>query len=318
LNGAPQADEKRGGSKRPDVAPNLTYMAFMASTPVASRAAPILVTGGTGGIGVPLVKMLVAAQARVRVLTRDRARAQSVLGDGVEFVEGDLGKPDTLAPALAGCERVFFLGAAGPTLAVDAAAFAKAAKAAGVRHVVAISSGTIEMTPKVALGTWHAAMEAAFTGAGLATTFLRPDNFASNALRWAGLIRGKGMVFSSAADSQSVPIDPFDIAAVASVALTAPGHEGKVYVLSGPSVVSMREQVAIIGRELGRSLNVVEIPPEKARAGMVDNGVPPAMADAILELMGHSPRPSTAVRDVTGREPRAFAEWVHENRAAFA
>ncbi len=293
-------------------------VARMASTSVASGSAPILVTGGTGGIGVPLVRMLVAAKARVRVLTRDRARAQSLFGEGVEIVEGDLGKPETLAPAVTGCERVVFLGGAGPKLAVDAAAFGKAAKAAGARHVVAISSGTIEMTPPVALGAWHAAMEEALKAAGLATTFLRPDNFASNALRWAGLIRGRGMVFSSAADSQSVPIDPFDIAAVAGVALTAPGHEGKVYTLSGPSVVSMREQVAIIGKELGRTLNVVEIPPEKARAGMVDNGVPPIMADAILELMGHSPRPTPVVREVTGREPRAFAEWVHENRAAFA
>jgi uncharacterized protein YbjT (DUF2867 family) len=290
----------------------------MTSTNHGLAAAPIFVTGGTGGIGVPLVRMLVAAGARVRVLSRDRARAQSRLGEGVEIIEGDLGQPASLASAVSGCERVFFLATSGAKLGPDAAAFAKAARGAGARHVVAISSGTIEMSPPTALGTWHAALEEALSAAGLATTFLRPDNFASNALRWAAMIRGRGMVFTPMADSQSCPIDSQDIAAVASIALTQPGHEGKTYVLAGPSVLTMREQVEIIGKELGRDLKAVEIPRDKARAGMLDGGMPPAIADAILELLGRPPRPTATVREITGREPRTFAAWVHENRAAFA
>ncbi|MEO6776829.1 MAG: NmrA family NAD(P)-binding protein, partial [Kofleriaceae bacterium] len=66
----------------------------------------ILVTGATGNIGGALVSMLLATGHEVRVLTRDAAR---VTASGVEIVIGDLEQPATLAPALAGIERAFFV-----------------------------------------------------------------------------------------------------------------------------------------------------------------------------------------------------------------
>ena len=274
----------------------------------------ILVTGATGNIGGALVRMLLDGGHEVRVLTRDRAR---VTASGVDIAVGDLEQPETLAPALAGVDRAFFVFHAGPQLAARAADFAQAARAAGVRHVVAVSSGTIEMDPLPLIGRWHLALEEAFAGVAT-TTFLRPDNFASNALRWAPMIRERSMVFAPYADGQSTPIDPHDIAAVAHVALTTPGHDGKIYTLSGPAVMTAREQVAVIAAELGRELTVVDAPPEQARAGMVRSGMPEQMANAILELLNRPPRPTTTVRDVTGVAPRSFATWVHEHLAAFS
>jgi uncharacterized protein YbjT (DUF2867 family) len=273
----------------------------------------ILVTGATGNIGGALVRMLLDTGHQVRVMTRDRAR---VTASGVDIAVGDLEQPATLAPALACIDRAFFVFHAGPELAARAADFAQAARAAGVRHVVAVSSGTIEMAPLPLIGRWHLALEEAF--AGVATTFLRPDNFASNALRWAPMIRERSTVFAPFADGQSTPIDPHDIAAVAHVALTTPGHDAKTYTLSGPAVMTARDQVAAIAAELGRELKVIDAPPDQARAGMVRGGMPEMMANAILELLNRTPRPTTTVRDVTGVEPRSFAAWVHEHRAAFA
>ncbi len=174
------------------------------------------------------------------------------------------------------------------------------------------------MTPPVAIGAWHAAMEATIAAAGVATTYLRPDNFASNSLRWAPTIRAKSMVFAPLADGQSVPIDPYDIAAVAHAALTQPGHEGKIYTLSGPAVMSTRDQVAVIAAELGRPLRVVDVSVEQARDGMMGSGMPAVLANAIVELFGHTPRPTTTVEDITGRPPRTYAAWIAEHRAAFA
>lgn len=51
----------------------------------------ILVTGGTGLIGVPLVNKLIALGATVTVASLDSAeRAEAVLPDGVEFIRADL------------------------------------------------------------------------------------------------------------------------------------------------------------------------------------------------------------------------------------
>jgi uncharacterized protein YbjT (DUF2867 family) len=271
----------------------------------------IVVTGATGNIGLPLVHMLRAANKPFRVLARDPLRAAKLLGADVAIA--DAASPD----ALAGATKAFFLGHPGPELGAAAGAFAASAKAAGVGHVVAISSGTIDMHPPTIIGGWHVDLERAF--AGVPSTFLRPGNFASNALRWAPTIRAKSSVFLPKPDSPSIPVDPYDIASVAFAALTGDGHAGKIYSVQGPAAMTAREQVAIIAETIGRAINVVEVSAEQARNGMIGSGMPARMADAIVELFGHSePRPSSAVLDVTGAAPRTFAAWAHEHRAAFA
>ncbi|MFD0821542.1 SDR family oxidoreductase, partial [Micromonospora zhanjiangensis] len=60
-------------------------------------------TGGTGRVGGQVVAQLAGAgDVRVRVLSRDPARASAVLGPRVEVVGGDLARPDTLGGALDG------------------------------------------------------------------------------------------------------------------------------------------------------------------------------------------------------------------------
>jgi len=271
----------------------------------------ILVTGATGNIGSHLVAMLLATGQRVRVLTRDPAR---IATPGVEIAVGDLAHPATLAPALAGVDRAFFVTQVGQGIEPIAGGFAEAARAAGVRHVVAVSSGAIEMVPQPLRGRWHADLEVALTG--FATTFLRPDNFMSNTRRWAPVIRERSTAPVPYPDGKSVPIDPYDIAAVACTALVE--ERDGVLTLSGPQVMSPREQVAAIAAELGRRIEVVDLTPDQARAGYMRAGMSEQLANEILELMNRPPRPTTTVRDVTGREPRTYATWVREHRAEFA
>ena len=69
----------------------------------------ILVTGATGKVGSEVVRQLAAAGTPVRALVRDPVGASAIRLPGVEIVSGDLARPETLAPALAGVERVFLL-----------------------------------------------------------------------------------------------------------------------------------------------------------------------------------------------------------------
>ena len=280
---------------------------------LAYHTAMIVVTGASGNIGRPLVHMLRAAGQSVRVLARDPARATKLLGPDVVVADA------TSADAFAGATKAFLLDHAGPELGAKAAAFAGAAKAAGVAHVVAISSGTIAMVPPTAIGGWHAELERAIEASGVAWTFLRPGNFASNALRWAPMIRASGRVFAAKPDGASAPIDPHDIAAVACAALTGRGHEGNTYTIMGPAAMTAREQVAVIAAGIDRPIEVVEVSVEQARAGMVKGGMPELIANSIIDLLGRSdPQLTTTVQDVTGVAPRAFAQWVHAQRHAFA
>ena len=281
----------------------------------------ILVTGATGNIGGDLVRALVRDGHAVRALSRDADKAKRALGGGVEIAVGDFGDAQSIASALRGVDRAFFVSNAGPKLADTAGAFADAAAAAGVRRIVAISSSTIAFEPPTTIGKWHLALEERVRSTKLAWTFLRPGNFASNALRWAHPIKTQGAVFSTNAEGRSAPIDPFDIAAVAHAALTQDGHEGKTYVLTGSKTTSMREQVEAIGKAIGKPLRVVVVPEEGARKGMLASGMPEIMADAVLELVRATTSggelQSTHVRDVLGRDARTFDDWLADHVAAF-
>jgi uncharacterized protein YbjT (DUF2867 family) len=279
----------------------------------------ILVTGATGDVGGGVVRRLVAAGAPVRVLARDPNKA-AALGTGVAVALGDLMRPETFAAALAGVQQLFLMAHAGDLPAVAAHA-APAARAAGVRHVVLLSSSTVLIDPIPTIGKLHLAAEQAVEAAGLSWTMLRPGNFASNTLRWAPTIKAQGAVFAPAGEIESAPIDPEDIAQVAARALSEAGHAGKRYVLTGEERMSAARQVEIIGSVIGKPLRFVDVPKDKARAGMIRSGMSEHIADAILELIG---RPAsgellstTTVREVTGVAPRSFESWVRAHRAAF-
>jgi (4-alkanoyl-5-oxo-2,5-dihydrofuran-3-yl)methyl phosphate reductase len=263
----------------------------------------ILVTGATGNIGSELVRQLIEAGQRFRVLTRDRARGEA-LGDGLDVVVGDLLRPETLAPAFVGVSRALVLAGAADLPSV-AAHVVDAAKQAGTRHLVLISSGTIEIK-----------------ASGLAWTVLRPGNFSSNALRWAGPIRAQGAVFAHGGDGLTAPIDPRDIASVAFHALTGRDHEGKTYVLTGPALMTVVRQVDVIANALGRPVRFVDVPEDAARVGMRKSGMPELVIDGVIELLqaaraGRDSLLTNTVHDVTARPPRSFDTWVRDHLGAF-
>lgn len=72
---------------------------------------------------------------------------------------------------------------------------------------------------------------------------LRPGNLASNSLRWVGTIRAQDAVVAAYGDPASTVIDPRDIAVVAAQVLTSPVHERQTYMLTGPEMLTTRQQV---------------------------------------------------------------------------
>ncbi len=67
----------------------------------------ILVTGGTGGIGSELLRLLSHAGGPPRALTRNLQKAQTL--PGITWVVGDLARPETLTTAFEGATTVFLL-----------------------------------------------------------------------------------------------------------------------------------------------------------------------------------------------------------------
>ncbi|MGW0771641.1 NAD(P)H-binding protein [Streptomyces sp. NPDC002676] len=277
----------------------------------------IVVTGATGNVGGPLTRALTEAGEQVTAVSRHAA----TVPDGVRHVAADLAEPAGLTPALAGAKALFLL-LPGDLHAPEArpADIIGLAAASGVRRVVLLSSQGVATRP---LGPSRVAMRAvedALRGFGLDWAILRPGGFASNALAWAESVRTQGTVAAPFGDVGVPIVDPADIAEVAVACLLDDRHTGGVYELTGPEVITPRQQAETIATALGSPVRFHELSRDEARATMTQF-VPAQLADDTLDILSAPNqaelRVSPDVERVLGRPPRPFIDWVARNIAAF-
>lgn len=278
----------------------------------------IVVTGATGNIGRPLTQALAEAGREVTAVSRHRA----TVPDGVRHVVADLADPKGLEPVLAGAKALFLL-LSGDLHAAGAAApadlIARAAES-GVRRVVLLSSQGVATRPFGPTRIAMRALEDVLRESGLEWAVLRPGGFASNALWWAESVRARRVVAAPFGDVGVPVVDPADIAAVAAACLLDDRYIGGVYELTGPDVISPREQTEAIAAALGSPVRFHELSRDEAEAAM-SRSMPAELAEDTLAILG-SPNPAELrvgpdVRRVLGRPARPFSDWAVRNVAAF-
>lgn len=103
---------------------------------------------------------------------------------------------------------------------------------------------------------------------GLDWAVLRPGGFASNALWWAESVRTQRVVAAPFGDVGVPVIDPLDIAEVAAACLLDDRHTGGVYELTGPQVITPREQTGALAAALGSPVRFHELTRAEARTAM--------------------------------------------------
>ncbi|MGQ4514424.1 NAD(P)H-binding protein [Streptomyces sp. DW26H14] len=277
----------------------------------------IVVTGATGNVGRPLTRALTEAGEEVTAVSRHPA----AVPDGARHLVADLAGPAGLGPALDGAKALFLL-LSGDLHAsgADPAGIIAEAAARGVRRVVLLSTQGVVTRPFGTTRIGMRALEDTLRESGLEWAVLRPGGFASNALWWAESVRTRQVVAAPFGDTGVPVVDPADIAGVAAACLLEERHTGAAYELTGPEVITPREQTEAIAATLGSPVRFHELTREEARAAMTRN-MPAELADDTLDILG-SPSPaeqrvSPDVERVLGRAPRPFADWAARNADAF-
>jgi uncharacterized protein YbjT (DUF2867 family) len=270
----------------------------------------IVVTGSTGNIGRSLVEALVTAGERVTAVSRRPA----AVPEGARHVAADLADPAALEPAFEGADRMFLMA---PDPALPVPEIVRAARAAGIRRVVLLSS---QRAQSRADDPFLAGLERTVTTGMPEWTVLRPGGFASNALLWAASIRATRTVRAPFGDVPLPPVDPADIADAAAAALLTDAHLGRYHTLNGPEALTPRDQTRVIADALGEEVRFAEQTREQAFAEL-SRVWPPAVVERTLDALGtpteqeRTPSPDTAV--ALGRAPRSFGDWVARNVEAF-
>ena len=279
----------------------------------------ILVTGATGNTGSGLVPALRKAGVDVRAFVRDEAKAQPLKGLGVEVVVGDLDRPETIAPAVEGVDKIYLLTWNGPTQAQQAINVIEAAKKAGNPHIVRHSMWGSEKSRIIQQGDQ---VEAALISSGLPWTLLKPAFFMQNLMMAAQTIASDGMIYWDTGDGKLGMIDLRDIVEAAFAVLTGEGHEGKNYILTGPEAISMHEVASAFSKALGKKVTYVSVPGEASLQSMLSMGFPEWIARGYGELMvgfsqGFADRTTDNVATLTGHPARSIEQFARDYAQVF-
>lgn len=265
---------------------------------------PILVLGGTGKTGRRVAHHLVQRGRRVRIGSR---------GAIPRF---DWNDPATWEAALQGVAAVYLTYQ--PDLAIPGAdqaiqAFTDLAADRDVTRIVLLS-GRGEPAAR--------RCEEIVQNQPLAWTVVRASVFNQNFSEY--FLREpvrSGVVAFPAGDVAEPFIDADDIAEVAVAALTDDRHDGEVYEVTGPRLLTFAEAVDEIAAAVGRPVRYLPVTPEEYAAGLIEHaGVPAAEAYGLAELFrvifdGRNAHLGDGVRRALGRAPRDFRDYA---RAAAA
>ena len=277
----------------------------------------ILVLGATGSIGQHVVRMRRDRGEPVRAFVRDRRRGEAL---GVPPAVGDLDDPASITAALDGVDRLL-LNAGGAVPAVGEQPMVRqqknaidAARAAGVRRVVKVSVLGAKPGGRLAEGA-HWEIERYLEASGLNWSTLRPNGFMQNFVTGSGAFTDDGDLIGAYGEARVSYVDCHDIAACAVALLTGPSRHGETFVPTGPQALNHREIAALLSQAWQWPVRYVDLTAEQLVARLTGLGLPAGFAEDVAALIGPVAAGSLAattthVRDLTGREPRGFTEFL--------
>ncbi len=249
------------------------------------------VAGATGRVGSATARHLLAEGAEVRVLVRDETRAGQWRRQGAGVRVVDLGDRTALGEAITGCDGLFVLLPFDLTVDdLDAYADAVTASVAGavadsgIPHVVMLSAGGADLAEGTGLITGLHRMEQALRSTGVVLTALRSGHFQEKVGDLIEAARaGVYPVFAPSADVAVPMVATRDLGATAAAALLSPDAVSAAVDVRGPAY-SEREVAGVLGKALGRELEVVVLPEDAWAPALVDAGFRPDAAEGIAQL----------------------------------
>ena len=275
-----------------------------------------LVTGATGQQGGAVARALLAEGQTVRALTRDLARAETLIADGARVVVGDMTDPLQMKRAFQGVGTAFLMGtpyAGGPEAEwQQLETCIKAAQAAHVSHVVYSSVQRANDLTDVPHYAQKYRAEQYLQASGIPWTILRPvffmDNFGAEALA-GNLLAGRlHAPMPPHIATQLVAVD--DVGRAAATVLAAPdAWAGKTLDLAGDER-TWEEIAQDSGAAIGRTVDFYPLPPEWVAEHMGDDYA--AYYDWLWKE-GFTANVA-AMEETIGFQPKDFATYLAEAR----
>ena len=283
----------------------------------------ILVLGGTGRLGRDTVKLLAAdGTQKVRVLVRNRANVAAFNDARVEIVTGEMTDADSLTQALRNVERVFTIP---PNVRYQAEMESRiyhAARRAGVKHIVKLSTVKADPDSPCYFFRQHALAEEQLKDSGVAFTILRSNSFMQNLLWFADEIKTKGRFSLPMGVAKTAPVDIRDVATIACTILRNEAHHGATYNITGPEKLSFAEIAQRLSAATGKQIEYHDIGPAEFLQMLLRAGMPGWYAEAVTASWNVAREGEPVVTDLvaalTNKSPINFAQFARDYAKTFS
>jgi len=284
-----------------------------------------VVLGATGNTGSVVAKALLDGGHKVRVVGRSKERLAGFVILGAEAFEANLTDSRALTQAFTGARAVYSL--LPPDLAStdyrahqdkETNSIAHALEAAGVTHLVALSSFGADKPAKTGPVAGLHAMEQRFRQIQkLNALYLRAGYFMENTLPQVGIIKSFGMMAGPVRADLALPmIATKDIGAVAADALVKldfTGHQARE--LLGHKDLTYSQMAKITGAAIGiPNLTYIQLPAEQIIQPMTQMGFSENMATLMCEMsdaLNSGYMRALEPRSRANTTPTLFEEFVH-------
>jgi NAD(P)H dehydrogenase (quinone) len=241
----------------------------------------IAITAASGQLGHLVIEKLKAKVPASEIIGLAR-RPDRAADLGVTVRQADFSRPETLEPALAGVDTLFFIssGESGPGRIEEHRNVTEAAKQAGVKHIVYTSLLHAD-TSSLDLAEEHRDTEAAIKASGIPYTLLRNGWYTENYMASVGGALAGGALIGSAGEGRISSAPRADYAEAAVAVLTTEGHEGQIYELAGDADYTLADLATEISRQTGRTVAYKNLPEADYATALTGFGLPEAFAKAL-------------------------------------
>jgi len=239
------------------------------------------VSGASGHLGRAVVSELLQRPGGHEVVAITRT-PETVSGPARgQF--GDYNRPESLAEAYAGLDRLLIIPTVDPgkRRAQNAAAIDAAVKAS-VKHIVFMSAAGARQAEEL-LGASYWWGEQHLVAMAPAWTVLRMNFYAEALVQLAQASLDQG-VLTGLAENRVAFVARGDVAAAAAGILIGEGHAGAIYSATGPERFSGAERASLIAKITGRPLAFRVITKEQLRAGLTRAGLPVEVVNTVISI----------------------------------
>lgn len=247
----------------------------------------LFVTGATGGLGGVVIDALLGTEpasaivAGVRNPAKDTAVA--LRERGVETRVADYSRPETLANAFAGVDRLLLIS--GNEIGQRGAQHRNviaAAKETGV-NLIAYTSILRADTSPLLLAEEHRETEAALAESGVPFVLLR-NGWYTEVYTWRLPPALKnGTLFGAAGEGRISSAARADYAAAAAKVLAGGDHAGRVYELAGDASFTMAGLANVVAETSGKPVTYQNLGAEEFRLASVEAGAPEMFAKILAD-----------------------------------